>query len=87
MFINHIRANGKEFVFVSDSRGTAKTSVFIVKPYKILDAVLGIPKTQKELIDLWFESEPQITEITIDNEPNCFYKGSFDLKIFLEHLS
>lgn len=87
MFINHIKANGGDFVFVSDSKGTAKTSVFVVKPYKILDAVLGIYKTQAELINLWFKTEPQITEITIDNEPKCFYEGSFDLKLFLEHLS
>ena len=83
MYINHIKGNGKDFVFVSDSKGTAKTSVFIVKPYKILDAVLGICKTQAELIDLWFKSKPQITEI----KPTCFYENSFDLKLFLEHLS
>ena len=64
-----------------------KLLYFVVKPYKILDAVLGIYKTQAELIDLWFKTEPQITEITIDNEPKCFYEGSFDLKLFLEHLS
>ena len=32
MYINHIKGNGKDFVFVSDSKGTAKTSVFIVEP-------------------------------------------------------
>ena len=87
MYINHIKGNGKDFVFVSDSKGTAKTSVFIVEPYKILDAVLGICKTQAELIDLWFKSKPQITEITIENKPKCFYENSFDLRLFLEHLS
>ena len=87
MYINHIKGNGKDFVFVSDSKGTAKTSVFIVEPYKILDAVLGICKTQAKIKNLWLKSKPQITEITIENKPKCFYENSFDLKLFLEHLS
>lgn len=84
MYVNHIKDNGKDFVFVSDSKGTAKTSVFMVEPGKIKDAVLGIPRTQKELIEQWFNNKAEVVKI---NKSKYFYEGSFDLKLFSEHLS
>ena len=83
MYINHIKANGKDFVFVSDSKGIAKTSVFIVEPGKIKDAVLSIPRTQKELIEQWFHNKAEVVKI---DKSKYFYEGSFDLRMFIENL-
>ena len=85
MYVNFIIDKlNRRYVFVSDSKGTAKTSVFKTEHGKIADAVLGIPRTQQQLIEQWFHNKAEVVEIT---EPKYFYEGSFDLKLFLEHLS
>lgn len=85
MYVNFIIDKlNRRYVFVSDSKGTAKTSVFIVKHGKIKDAVLGIPKTQKELMEQWFHNKAEVVEIV---KSKYFYEGSFDLRMFIENLA
>lgn len=85
MYVNFITDKlNREYILVSDSKGTARTSVFKIEHGKIVDAVLGIPRTQQQLIEQWFHNKAEVVEIT---KPKYFYEGSFDLKLFLEHLS
>ncbi len=85
MYVNFITDKlNREYILVSDSKSTARTSVFKIEHGKIVDAVLGIPRTQQQLIEQWFHNKAEVVEIT---KPKYFYEGSFDLKLFLEHLS
>lgn len=85
MYVNFITDKlNRKYVFVSDSKDNAKTSVFRTEHGKIIDAVLGIPRTQQQLIEQWFHNKAEVVEIT---KSKYFYEGSFDLKLFLEHLS
>ena len=87
MYANYVvnRLNGvkQEYILVSDSMSTAKTSAFSVRDGKIIDAVLGIPKTQKELIEQWFHNKAEVVKI---DKSKYFYEGSFDLRMFIENL-